>query len=76
MSAASRTAAPSPRSWPISSSRLAAGHADQLSGCHLSVHDDLDAILAAGPGARDRYQLRFRGREDFPAVISCLPFSN
>ena len=26
--------------------RLAAGHADRLSGCHLSVHDDLDAILA------------------------------
>jgi NAD(P)-dependent dehydrogenase (short-subunit alcohol dehydrogenase family) len=47
--------------------RLAAGHADQLSGCHLSVHDDLDAILAAGPAARDRYQLRLRGREDIPA---------
>jgi NAD(P)-dependent dehydrogenase (short-subunit alcohol dehydrogenase family) len=38
--------------------RLAAGDADQLSGCHLSVHDDLDAILACGPGVRDRYQLR------------------
>jgi NAD(P)-dependent dehydrogenase (short-subunit alcohol dehydrogenase family) len=47
--------------------RLAAGHADPLSGCHLSVHDDLDAILAAGPTARDRYQLRLRGREDIPA---------
>jgi NAD(P)-dependent dehydrogenase (short-subunit alcohol dehydrogenase family) len=38
--------------------RLAAGHADRLSGCHLSVHDDLDAILACGPDVRDRYQLR------------------
>lgn len=38
--------------------RLAAGDADRLSGCHLSVHDDLDAILACGPDVRDRYQLR------------------
>jgi NAD(P)-dependent dehydrogenase (short-subunit alcohol dehydrogenase family) len=38
--------------------RLATGGADRLSGCHLSVHDDLDAILACEPGARDRYQLR------------------
>jgi len=38
--------------------RLAAGDADVLSGCHLSVHDDLDAILASGPGVRERYQLR------------------
>jgi hypothetical protein len=38
--------------------RLATGAADRLSGCHLSVHDDLDAILACEPGARDRYQLR------------------
>jgi NAD(P)-dependent dehydrogenase (short-subunit alcohol dehydrogenase family) len=38
--------------------RLAAGHADRLSGCHLSVHDDLDAVLACGEGVRDRYQLR------------------
>jgi hypothetical protein len=28
--------------------RLAAGYADRRSGCHLSVHDDLDAILACG----------------------------
>lgn len=41
--------------------RLAAGDADPLSGCHLSVHDDLDAILACGPGIRDRYQLRRAG---------------
>jgi NAD(P)-dependent dehydrogenase (short-subunit alcohol dehydrogenase family) len=41
--------------------RLAAGDADQLTGCHLSVHDDLDAILACGPGVRDRYQLRRAG---------------
>jgi NAD(P)-dependent dehydrogenase (short-subunit alcohol dehydrogenase family) len=38
--------------------RLATGDADRLSGCHLSVHDDLDAILACGPDVRDRYQLR------------------
>jgi NAD(P)-dependent dehydrogenase (short-subunit alcohol dehydrogenase family) len=43
--------------------RLATGDADLLSGCHLSVHDDLDAMLACGPGVRDRYQLRLaRGR--------------
>ena len=42
--------------------RLAAGEADMLSGCHLSVHDDLDVILACGEGARDRYQLRL-GRD-------------
>ena len=41
--------------------RLAAGDADQFSGCHLSVHDDLDAILACGEGVRDRYQLRRAG---------------
>jgi short chain dehydrogenase len=41
--------------------RLAAGDADRLSGCHLSVHDDLDAILACGEGVRDRYQLRRAG---------------
>ncbi len=41
--------------------RLAAGDADRLSGCHLSVHDDLDAILACGEDVRDRYQLRRAG---------------
>jgi NAD(P)-dependent dehydrogenase (short-subunit alcohol dehydrogenase family) len=41
--------------------RLAAGDADRLSGCHLSVHDDLDAILACGEEIRDRYQLRRAG---------------
>jgi NAD(P)-dependent dehydrogenase (short-subunit alcohol dehydrogenase family) len=41
--------------------RLAAGDADRLGGCHLSVHDDLDAILARGPDVRDRYQLRLAG---------------
>jgi NAD(P)-dependent dehydrogenase (short-subunit alcohol dehydrogenase family) len=43
--------------------RLAAGHADVLSGCHLSVHDDLDAILARPDHARrrDLYQLRVHG---------------
>ena len=43
--------------------RLAAGHADRLSGCHFSVHDDLDAILACGQDGQDRYQLRLGGRE-------------
>ena len=44
--------------------RLAAGHADALSGCHLSVHDDLDAILVGPDHARcrDRYQLRVHGQ--------------
>jgi NAD(P)-dependent dehydrogenase (short-subunit alcohol dehydrogenase family) len=47
--------------------RLAAGHADRLSGCHLSVHDDLDLILADHEEIRDRYQLRRAGREHIPA---------
>ena len=38
--------------------RLAAGHADRLSGCHLSVHDDLDAILASPDDHCACYQLR------------------
>jgi NAD(P)-dependent dehydrogenase (short-subunit alcohol dehydrogenase family) len=41
--------------------RLAAGDADRLSGCHLSVHDNLDTILACGDGIRDHYQLRRAG---------------
>jgi NAD(P)-dependent dehydrogenase (short-subunit alcohol dehydrogenase family) len=47
--------------------RLAAGHADRLSGCHLSVHDDLAAILACGPHVRDRYQLRLAASSTFAA---------
>ena len=44
--------------------RLGAGHADALTGCHLSVHDDLDAILARTDHARrhDLYQLRLHGQ--------------
>jgi hypothetical protein len=42
--------------------RIAAGHADILTGCHLSVHDDLDAILSCGQDVRDRYQLRIADR--------------
>ena len=40
--------------------RLAAGDGDVLSGRHLSVHDDLDAVLAHLPEVRDRdlYVLR------------------
>ena len=45
--------------------RLATGDADRLSGCHLSVHDDLDAILACGPDVRDRYQLRLASHRPY-----------
>ena len=40
--------------------RIAAGHADPLTGRHLSVHDDLDALLADIDNIRrhDLYQLR------------------
>jgi len=42
--------------------RIAAGRADQLSGRHLSVDDDLDTILAHVEDVRadDRYLLRVR----------------
>jgi NAD(P)-dependent dehydrogenase (short-subunit alcohol dehydrogenase family) len=42
--------------------RIAAGDADELSGCHLSVHDDLDAMSerARQAGAGDLYRLRLR----------------
>jgi NAD(P)-dependent dehydrogenase (short-subunit alcohol dehydrogenase family) len=40
--------------------RLAAGHGDLLSGRHVSVHDDLDALLAHWPEIQDQdlYVLR------------------
>ncbi|HUQ00755.1 MAG TPA: SDR family oxidoreductase [Aeromicrobium sp.] len=40
--------------------RLAAGHADALAGCHLTVYDDLDAMVASAPEIRqnDLYMLR------------------
>ena len=40
--------------------RLAVGDGDSLSGRHLSVHDDLDSVLARGNEvfARDLYVLR------------------
>jgi len=40
--------------------RIAAGDADELSGCHLSVHDDLDTMLALARRLpeRDIYRLR------------------
>jgi NAD(P)-dependent dehydrogenase (short-subunit alcohol dehydrogenase family) len=40
--------------------RIAAGDADSLSGCHLSVHDDLDQMLglAARTAQTDIYRLR------------------
>jgi NAD(P)-dependent dehydrogenase (short-subunit alcohol dehydrogenase family) len=40
--------------------RIASGDADRLSGCHLSVHDNLDQMLALvgrAPG-KDLYRLR------------------
>jgi NAD(P)-dependent dehydrogenase (short-subunit alcohol dehydrogenase family) len=42
--------------------RIAAGDADELSGCHLSVHDDLDAMSAQArrTSAGDLYRLRLR----------------
>lgn len=42
--------------------RLAAGEADALSGRHLSVHDDLDALIASADrvAAEDLYTLRVR----------------
>jgi NAD(P)-dependent dehydrogenase (short-subunit alcohol dehydrogenase family) len=43
--------------------RLASGDADVLSGCHLSVHDDLDALIAHAAEIRqhDLHMLRVRG---------------
>jgi NAD(P)-dependent dehydrogenase (short-subunit alcohol dehydrogenase family) len=40
--------------------RIAASEADALSGCHLSVHDDLDQMLALAARAPDKdiYRLR------------------
>jgi NAD(P)-dependent dehydrogenase (short-subunit alcohol dehydrogenase family) len=40
--------------------RIAAGETDSLSGCHLSVHDDLDQMLALAIRStpRDLYRLR------------------
>jgi NAD(P)-dependent dehydrogenase (short-subunit alcohol dehydrogenase family) len=40
--------------------RIASGAADPLTGCHLSVHDDLDQmlVLAARSPDKDIYQLR------------------
>ena len=43
--------------------RLATGDDDRLSGCHLSVHDDLDTVLAGGEDIRDRYQLWLASRQ-------------
>jgi NAD(P)-dependent dehydrogenase (short-subunit alcohol dehydrogenase family) len=43
--------------------RLASGEADALSGCHLSVHVDLDALIAHSDDIRrdDLHMLRVRG---------------
>jgi hypothetical protein len=42
--------------------RLAAGHADTLSGRYLTVHDDLDALIGRAAEIRrdDLYTLRLR----------------
>jgi NAD(P)-dependent dehydrogenase (short-subunit alcohol dehydrogenase family) len=34
--------------------RLASGHADALTGCHLSVHDDLDALVSQAKYVREK----------------------
>lgn len=57
-SAPSRWSSRSPPGIEILISRMGLGAAARLSGCHLCVHDDLDAILACGPGVRDRHQFR------------------
>ncbi|MDP8971083.1 MAG: SDR family oxidoreductase [Actinomycetota bacterium] len=48
--------------------RLATGEADELSGCHVSVHDDLDAMLARIDQVRrqDLYVLRLHGLSPAP----------
>jgi NAD(P)-dependent dehydrogenase (short-subunit alcohol dehydrogenase family) len=43
--------------------RIAAGDADELSGCHLTVHDDLDAILSRVDEVRSGDLLRLQRRE-------------
>ena len=52
--------------------RLAAGDADALSGRHLSVHDDLDTVLALLDEVqeRDLYVMR---PERLPAGLSFTP---
>jgi NAD(P)-dependent dehydrogenase (short-subunit alcohol dehydrogenase family) len=54
--------------------RIAAGDADDLSGRHLSVHDDLDAVLARLPEVheRDLYVLRPE-RLPNPSAATDLP---
>jgi hypothetical protein len=53
--------------------RHAAGREDRPSGCHLSVHDDLDAILACPADLRACYQLRRPGR--LPAALTTFVMS-
>lgn len=45
--------------------RIAAGDADKISGCRLSVHDDLDALIAAAEHVRkhDLQTLRIKTHE-------------
>jgi NAD(P)-dependent dehydrogenase (short-subunit alcohol dehydrogenase family) len=49
---------------------LASGRADPLSGCYLSVHDDLNAIVGAGEGIRsgDLYTLQIRRSPSSPTA--------
>jgi NAD(P)-dependent dehydrogenase (short-subunit alcohol dehydrogenase family) len=48
--------------------RIAAGAADPLTGCHLSVHDDLDSLLANAAAVRRRslHLLRLNTLESGP----------
>ena len=52
--------------------RVAAGDADGLSGRHLSVHDDLDALLARLPEIRD-HDLYVMRPERLPATTTSEP---
>jgi NAD(P)-dependent dehydrogenase (short-subunit alcohol dehydrogenase family) len=48
--------------------RIATGEADPLSGCHLSVHDDLDQMLALATQSTPRDLYRLRRTE--PGIVS------
>jgi NAD(P)-dependent dehydrogenase (short-subunit alcohol dehydrogenase family) len=53
--------------------RIAAGEADVLSGCHLSVHDDLDQMLALAMRTPQTDIYRLRRTEPATAGSALLP---
>jgi len=53
--------------------RIAAGDADSLSGCHLSVHDDLDQMLALATRTPKTDIYRLRRAEPAMAGSGLLP---